>query len=299
MLSKVLNSRPLRVAAMVPVFAFLVAARTSVAPLPETIVGTYADIPMHEIVTVKEGDVVLRARVYDTEVVTLKDPISVKIAKFDQEIAAGTRLDPVIASAKTQSLTGASGFMYCGENQRTRSKFAEAMIGDWFSKYETIVRFCFVDTDDDKKLDRVFLAGAKDKDDQAAIEIEPVAFDRRMFQVDDEAGILELRVERLIKKRKEDKIEFKLYLVKNGQARPFDYIVTIPDKDIKKTYPLFKTNPKKVAYPNYYNDILGAGIGIMGVDAEKGEAQVKVNRNFAQQLFKPVSIEVTYVYVYY
>ena len=296
----VMRSRRLRALAMVPVFTMLVAARLSVTPLPETMAATQADVPMRETVTVKQGDVVLRAKVYDTEVVTLEEPISVQIAKFSHDIEAGTKLDPVIVSEETADRLGSGGEIYCGENQRTRSKFAEAMIGDLFSKYETIVRFCFFDSNGDQRLDRVFLAGAKAKEDQTPIDIAPTAFDRRKFQTDDEAGILELRVERFIRKRKAaDKIEFKLYLTKNGVEQAFDYIATVDSDGLNKTYPTFKTNPKKVAYPSYFNDVLGAGVGVMGVDAEKGEAQIKVHRGFPMQLFKPVSIEVVYVYVYY
>lgn len=294
------ESRRARVAAMVPVFLFLVAARTSVAPMPETLVGMPPDFPINESITVKEGDVVLRAKVFDTEVVTLSEPVSVAIAKFSHDIEAGAKLDPVIVSQQTEGLTGTSGRIYCGENQRTRSKFAEAMIGDMFSKYEATVRFCFVDTDGDRKLDRVFLAGAKDKADQAAIDIAPVAFDQRLFQEDDEAGVLELRVHRLIRKRREtDKIEFKLHLMKNGQELVFDYLLASGSGSVKQTYPLMRTDPKKVPYPSYFNNVLGAGVGVEAVDAEKGEAQIKITRNFPMQLFKPVSIQYTYVYIYY
>lgn len=292
--------RRIRALAMVPVFALLVAARTSVAPLPETMIGTKTDMPMNEVVTVKEGDVVLRANVYDTEVVTLSEPVSVGIAKFAQEIPAGTRLDPVLVSEKTEKLTGSGGRIYCGENQRTRSKFGEAMIGDWFSKYETVVRFCFIDSNADKKLDKVFLAGAKAKEDQLAVEITPVGFERRLFQADDDAGVLELRVHRLIAKKNEpDKIEFKLHLMKNGVEQTFDFIRTVEKGVAESTYPIVRTNPKKVPYPSYFNDILGGGVGVMAVDAAKGEAQIKVHSNFKMQLFKPVSIVYNYVYVYY
>lgn len=292
--------RRIRALAMVPVFALLVAARTSVAPMPETMLGTTADVPMNEVITVKPGDVVLRAKVYDTEVATLSEPVSVGIAKFAQEIPAGTRLDPVLVSEKTTKLTGSGGRIYCGENQRTRSKFGEAMIGDWFSKYETIVRFCFIDSDADKKLDKVFLAGAKAKEDQLAVDITPVGFERRLFQTDDDAGVLELRVHRLITKKNEpDKIEFKLHLMKNGAEQGFDYIRTVDKALPKSTYPVVRTNPKKVPYPSYFNDILGGGVGVMAVDATKGEAQIKVHSNFKMQLFKPVSIVYNYVYVYY
>jgi hypothetical protein len=294
------TARRVRALALVPVLFVLVAARTSVAPLPETMVGTKTDLPMGEVVTVKPGDVVLRAKVYDTEVVTLSEPISVGIAKFSQDISAGTQLDPVLVSEKTEQLTGSGGRIYCGEDQRTRSKFGEAMIGDWFSKYEAVVRFCFIDSNNDKKLDKVFLAGAKDKADQIAVDISPVAFDRRMFQPDDEAGVLELRVHRLIAKKSEpDKIEFKLHLLKNGVEQPFDLIRTVERGVAQSTYPTIKTNPKKVPYPSYFNDVLGAGLGVMAVDADKGEAQIKVSRNFGMKLFKPISITYSYVYIYY
>lgn len=183
-----------RGAAALLLLVLLTAARTSVTPLPETLMGAGTGHPEGQPFVARKGEVVLRAKVFDTEVVTLDAPVSVAIAKFSQEIAAGTRLDPVLVPPRTSKLTGAKGRFYCGENQRTRSKFAEAMIGDMFSKYESAVRFCFVDTDDDGKLDRVFLAGAKDKADQAALTIAPVAYTSRMFESDDEAGELEVRV---------------------------------------------------------------------------------------------------------
>lgn len=300
-MSKLLNSRGLRALACLPVFVLLVAARSSVSPMPETMVATTADFPIGEEITVREGDVILRANVFETQIATVNEPVSVSIARFSHDIEAGTKLDPVIVSSETRRVTGTSGFIYCGENQRTRSQFAEAMIGDWFSKYETIVRFCFVDSDNDGKLDQVFLAGAKDKEEQAAVAIEPVAFERRMFRLTDApVGTLELRVNRLIRKRNQpDKIEFKLVLLREGVPFGFDFILTVDGKGAERTYPLYKTDPQDVPYPSYYNDILGAGIGIMSVDAEQGTAQVKVNRNFAMQLFKPVSIQYNYVYVYY
>ncbi|NJO13994.1 MAG: hypothetical protein HC870_02080 [Rhizobiales bacterium] len=247
-----INRAPRRIhaLAMLPLFVLLVAARTSVAPLPETMVAAKADVAMNELITVKQGDVILRANVFDTEVVTLSEPVSVGIAKFSQDIPAGTRLDPVLVSERTEQLTGSGGRIYCGENQRTRSKFGEAMIGDWFSKYETIVRFCFIDSNDDKKLDKVFLAGAKAKEDQLAIAITPAAFERRLFEVDDEAGVLELRVHRLIAKKSEpDKVEFKLHLMKNGVEQPFDFIRTVEKGVPESTIRFPAPTPKNGALP--------------------------------------------------
>jgi hypothetical protein len=283
--------------AAVPLLVLLTAARTSVTPLPETLIGAPTEHALGESFVAHKGDVVLRAKVYDTEVVTLDAPVSVAIAKFAQDIAAGTRLDPVLVPPKTTSLTGAKGRIYCGENQRTRSKFAEAMIGDMFSKYESVVRFCFVDSDDDDKLDRVFLAGAKDKADQAAVPIAPVGYTSRMFQPDDEGGELELRVHRFLPTT--NKVQFKLVLTRNGEQRPFDYILTVRGGKPRETYPTFDTNPGKQPYPAYFNDLLGAGLGVMKADPVNGEVELKVHRNFPPQLFKPVQIQVQYVYIYY
>ncbi|KPL68787.1 hypothetical protein SZ64_12200 [Erythrobacter sp. SG61-1L] len=295
----IFSSRKARIVAALPLLMLLTAARASVTQLPETIIPADSGIALNTPTIVREGDVVLRAKVYDTEVVTLDVPVSVSIAKFSQDIDAGTRLDPVLVPEKTTRLTGADGRIYCGEDQRTRSKFMAAMLGDWFSKYEAVVRFCFVDTDDDKKLDHVFLAGAKDKEDLASVEIPPTPYTLRMFQKDDDAGVLELRVDKIKPGKDGDKIRFKLFMTKNGAAYPFDYIVTVTDGKREQTYPQFESNPRKVPYPAYFNDILGASVGITRVDAAEGEAEINVYRRFKTQLFKPVSITITYVYIYY
>lgn len=291
------NARRRRALAALPLLLLLTAARTTVSPLPETMIGIKPDHPLGESFIAHKGDVILRARILDTEVVTLDAPVSVGIAKFTQEIDAGTRLQPVLAMGQTEQLTGASGRYYCGEDLRTRSKFGEAMIGDWFSKYESTVRFCFVDTDRDQKLDHVFLAGAKDKTEQGARPVEPTPYTTHMLQPDDEAGEIELSVAKF--HPKSNKVEFALRMIKGGETRSFSYLVTVNNGKPQQTYPQFKTNPRKVPYPAYFNDILGAGIGVMRVDAAKEEVEVKINRAFPLQLFRPVSIQVQYIYIYY
>jgi hypothetical protein len=291
------QSRRIRALAALSLLFLLTAARTSVSPLPETLIGVNTGYRIGEPFVVRKGDVVLRAKVFDTEVVTIDAPVTVGIAKFSDVIAAGTKLEPVLAPERTEQLTGTSGRFYCGENQRSRSKFGELMIGDWFSKYETQVRFCFVDTDNDKKLDKVFLAGAKDPVDQGARPVDPTPYSSKMIQSDDEGGELELRVEKF--KPKTNQVLLRLYLKKNGAEVPFSYIMTVKDSKARQTYPDFRTNPKKVPYPAYFNDILGAEIGVMSVDPVKGEAEVKINRTFPIQLFKPITIQVQYYYIYY
>lgn len=274
----------------------LSAARTSVTPLPETMIGADAGHPIGTPFVARKGDVVLRAKIFDTEVVTLDAPVSVSIARFTDEIAAGTRLDPVLAPDKTEQLTGTSGRLYCGENQRARSKFAEAMWGDLFSKYDNEVRFCFVDSDGDNKLDKVFLSGAKDKADQGARPIEPTPYSSKMVQPDLDGGEIELRVEKF--KLKTNQVIFRLYIKRNGADTTFSYIFTVQGGAGVNTYPDFRTNPKKAPYPSYFNDVLGARIGVMRVDAAKEEVEVKIARPFPQQLFKPVSIVYQTIYIY-
>jgi hypothetical protein len=275
----------------------LLSARTSVTPLPETMIAVDAGHPLGQTFTARKGDVLMRAKIYDSEVVTLDAPIAVSIAKFSEDITAGTRLEPVLAPEKTEQLTGTGGRFYCGQNQRTRSGFAEAMLGDMFSKYETQVRFCFVDSDADGKLDKVFLSGAKDKADQGAREIAPTAFTTKRIQPDDEDGLIELRVEKF--HAKSNQVTLRLYQVRNGKDLAFSYILTVQGSLPRNTYPTFKTNPKKVPYPAYFNDVLGGSIGVMAVDAIKEEGEFKVTRNMRMQLFKPINIVYQTIYIYY
>jgi len=294
---KITSVRRFRTGVALPMLLLLTAARTTVAPLPETLIGVSTDTAIGETFTVHKGDVVLRAKIFETEVVTIDAPISVSIAKFKDELVSGAALEPVLAPKKTEQLTGADGRLYCGENQRTRSKFGELWVGDWFSKYEPQVRFCFVDSDGDNKLDKVFLAGAKDPADQGARTIEPTPYSLKTLQPDLEGGVIELRVEKF--KPETNQVLFRLHLSRNGQDIPFSYIMTIEDGRLRQTYPDLRTNPAKAPYPAYFNNVLGAGLGIMSVNANKAEAEVKVTRPFPQQLFKPITIQYQTIYIYY
>lgn len=292
------GARFLRIIGAGTLLLMLGAARISVEPLPQTIVPVAA-AKLNQTITVREGDVVLRAKIYDTEIVTLNAPVSVSIAKFSHDLESGARLDPVLVPDKTAQVAGSDSRIYCGENQRTRSKFMDAMLGDWFSKYETIVRFCFVDTDNDAKLDQVFLAGAKDKADQKTVSIPPTPYATRFLSAEREASTLELRVHKIKARKDGDRIEFKLFLTRNGENELFDFILTVKDEKVEKTYPSFETNPKKLAYPVYFPDILGAEVGISRVNAKAGEADISVKRRFNIQMFKPIKVQVNYVFIYY
>lgn len=291
------GQRARRAMLALPLLLLLTAARTSVAPLPETLAPAPGEHKPGETFTAKAGDVILKGKILDTEVVTLEAPISVSIAKFSQDIPAGTKLDPVLAPPRTERLTGTSGRYYCGEDQQARSKFMAAMIGDFGSKFETVVRFCFVDSDEDSKLDQVFLAGAKDAEFQKSLPIEPTAFRREYLQPDDEQGEVTLTLHKF--KPQSNRVQFMLKVHRNGTEQYFTYIATVKDDKMAQTYPRIESNPKKYPYPSTFTDILGASVSMLRVDAEKGEADLRINRPFRMQLFKPVSVTVTYVYIYY
>lgn len=290
------SNRKLRVLLICGVVPLLIAARNTVTPLPQTMIAAETGPQVGQTVTVRKDDVVLRAKIYETEVVTVDEPISVSVAKFSDEIGQGDRLTPVLSPAKIEYLTGASGRFYCGRNQRTRSGFAEAMIGDWFSKYEVEVRFCFVDSNDDGKLDKYFLSGAKDPADQGARDIVPVPYTTKYLQPDEREGTVELKVLKF--KPKTNQILFRLSVFRKDVPEYFTYILTVDGDTPKNTYPDFKTNPKKVPYPVYFRNILGAEIVVMRVDSVKEEAEIRILRHFQSQLFKPIEVKVQYIYIY-
>lgn len=281
---------------LVPASLFLMAAKTSVATVPQTVAATDSPIQMGTPVTVTQGDVIVRGKIFDTERMTLLEPVSVEIGKFSHDIPAGTRLDPVFAPAKTRRLSGASGRLYCGENQRSRSKFAEAMIGSLFSKYETIVRFCFADSDGDKRLDHVFLAGAKDEAEQVARPIDPVPYDAKLFQTDEKDSVMELKVNRFMGK---DRMELVLEIENSDGGIGFSYLLTVDGNKVKESPRAIKTNPRKSPYPATLQNVLGADIEIISVDAKGKQAQIRVNRGFKTQMFRPIFYQARTVYVYY
>ena len=287
-----------KAAAALPLLLALTAAKQAVTPIPETMVAVDTDHKVGEAFDVKPGDVVLRAHLYESFIVQTSAPMTVSIGKFTQDIAAGTKLDAVMAPDTTIRNLKSDGLMFCGEDQRSRSQFAELMIGSMFSKYETIVRFCFIDTDKNGTLDQVFLAGAREPLEQVAVAIDAIPYERRRYKMDDPHAVMELRVGKLHKKS--NKIEYHLIITdRNGERRNFTYLLTVERNAAVQTYPNFKTNPKKFPYPSHYNNVLGASITTVAVDGLNQTAQVKVNRRFKTQWVKPINVVVNYIYVYY
>jgi hypothetical protein len=292
-----LSNRRVRALAAIPLLFLLTAGKTTVSSLPETMIALPPDKPIGQPFVARKGDVILRAKIYDSETATLDAPLSVKIAKFSYQVDAGTMLEPVLAPDKTRERTGVNGRLYCGNPQRTRSETGELLIGSLFSKYSTMVRFCFADTDKDRKLDKVFLAGAKSKSEQGAHPIEPVPFSTKTLQPDDQEGEIQLVVGEFWPKANE--VTFHLVVRRKGGGLPTAYILTLEqDGKLKKTYPDIRTDPDTIPYPVTYYDLLGASVDVVSVNAPQGEAELRINKNFGTRLFKAIGIIYETVYIY-
>ena len=287
--------------AALPLLLAAGASKMPVYPMPETLFPDVS-IKAHEPFAAKPGDVLMTGRIMNTEQVFADQPIKVAIDRFSDEIGVGDALTPVVAPDRTNTIVGGNGHYYCGRDQRGRSAVAGALLGGIGQKFEAIVRFCFMDTDGDSKLDKVFLAGAKEQQTQVPVAITPVPFHVTHFTQMHDDDVVKLRYRKFVPEKQ--KVELELEVYHQGKKDQFDYINWSPpgerivvEAKLEREYPRLDTNPAKLAYPVYFNDVLGASIKVIGVDAD-GTAHFSIERNFGPTLFRPVQIRVTYIYIY-
>jgi hypothetical protein len=171
---------------------------------------------------------------------------------------------------------------YCGDDMKARSSFMAGLMGDMGSKFENIVRFCFVDDDKDGRFDHYFLAGAKDP----------------LFLKEQPVGPLPYRVEHLVQENAADEIRLKyrkfdtttskisleLEITRNGAALPFEYIITPTHTGRNEQYYRMASNPAKVPYPVVFEDVLGADIIIDRCNPTE-------RRNFSCSAISPLAVQ--------
>lgn len=267
----------------------------AVYPLPDTAWPDFG-ASIGKPFTLKPGEELMRASVKRSTVLTLAAPVKVSIDKFTDDIAAGEELTPVVAPQATQDRVGGKGIYYCGRDQRGRSALASALIGGIGSKFMPIVRFCFIDSDKDDKLDQVFLAGAKDKALQKAIPIDPVPYKVEHLVPRDAGQYLRLRYRKFTPES--NKVQLELEVYEDGKKRSYDYVLyNSLSGPLDRMTPYLETNPKKVPYPAFFTNVMGAVVRVDGVDAQ-GNATFAILRNFRPTMFRPVSIQVQYIYIY-
>ncbi|MCH7862564.1 hypothetical protein ACQKOH_03835 [Sphingomonas sp. NPDC092331] len=293
--------RKLRGLAMLASVPMLVAAapadggNMAVFPLPDTMWPDPA-VQIGKTLTLKPGEELMRATVKQSQKLTLLAPVKVSIDKFTDEIAAGEELTAVVAPEATQARVGGKGLYFCGRDQRGRSGLGAALLGGLGSKFMPIVRFCFIDGDQDGKLDQVFLAGAKDQTLQKAIPIDAVAYKTEYLVPRDAGQYLRLRYRKYTPESSKVQLELEVY--DDGKKRSFDYVLySGPGGPLQRQMPYLQTNPKRVPYPASFYNVMGAIVRVDGVDAE-GNARFTIERNFRPTLFRPISIQVRYIYIY-
>lgn len=276
--------------------AALMAARAPVYPVPDAIVPDFTTKTGQEF-TARPGDVVLRARVVRTEKSYLDDPVHVELARFSDDLEKGAVLTSVVANDETKKIVGSNAEVYyCGDDIKARSNFMAVMLGDMGSKFENIVRFCFIDDDTDGRLDHYFLAGSKDPVFLKQREIEPFAFHTQTLVLENEADEVRLRYRKFEKRTTE--MHFQLEITRNGEPLVFEYIITPSHLAVKDQYYYrMVTDPQRIPYPVNFYDILGANVGIRSVTAD-GDATMIINRNFDQTLIKPYSPQTNYIFIY-
>ncbi|MCW3848158.1 hypothetical protein OF829_12995 [Sphingomonas sp. LB-2] len=280
-----------------PLLVASAAPRISIYPMPETLVPNQ-DVKLREAFTARPGDILMRARITATERAFLDDPAEVKADRFTDSIPVGGELTPVIAPESTDAVMGGNGKYYCGENQRGRSALRSLLLGGIGAKFEAIVRFCFIDADGDRKFERYFLAGAKDKAMQAPIAIPvPIRYHSTWLDQLHPGDLVQIRYRKFNPKNR--KVELELEVMRDGRKAPFDYILWSKPgtESLAREVPRLTTNPAKLPYPVVFSDVLGAAIAVKDVTPD-GTATFAINRNFRRTLFRPISIQVNYVYIY-
>ena len=286
-----------------PLLLLLTGARVTVSVPPQLATGATVSGQSGVPITVKVGETVMTAKVFDLDRATISAPFHAKIERFEQDFDSGSDLTAYIVPLSTQKATGSSSTVYqCGKDVRVRSDLAATMVGDLFSKWETIVRFCFIDSDGDAKFDHLVLSGAKDKAFQTPIAIDPLPYATARITPDQNGG--ELRV---VLKRVDPfsgKVDLDVEFWKGKTKQSFDYILCGVYRGGRfqppvKCWTRFYANPAKTPYPTYFNDVLGGALKVASVDQAKGEAQFVVTKPIGPVLFKPFVQTVQYIYIYH
>lgn len=273
----------------------LIGARASVVPLPDVLLPDHS-VEMSTIRTVQPGDVILRADILRAEMTSLEKPVQVEIDKFKENISNEMILTTVIANDKTKKIVKSQADLYyCADDIRARSSFMSWFMGDIGSKFENIVRFCFIDNDNDFKFDHYFLAGAKDPALLQQREIDPLPYHIERLVHEDVGDEIRLRYRKF--DRETAKVHLELEITRNGKPFTFQYIVSPNHTGRNEQYYRLNTNPRKIPYPMHFMDILGADVGIRSVSSD-GAAEVIINKNFEPSFIKPYIPEVRYIFVY-
>ena len=132
---------------------------------------------------------------------------------------------------------------------------------------------------------------------QVPIAITPVRYRSTWLDQRNAGNIVRVKYRKFNPKNR--KVELEIEVLRDGRKMPFDYILwSKPGSEaLEREVPRLTTNPAKLPYPVAFRDVLGAEIAVRDVTPD-GTATFAINRNFRQTLFRPISIQVQYIYVY-
>ncbi|MDF8331972.1 hypothetical protein [Novosphingobium cyanobacteriorum] len=274
-------------------FVTLTAAKLGLYELPDSIVPD-EKLVLGEPLVAKLGQPLVSARLVHTVDMVLDQPINAKMGKFSRDFAVGDRLTPMIVSDESKSLVGENSEIFCGKEIESRSKVANAIWGNFLSKYDKTVKFCFADTNGDMKIDRMLLAGSFEKSLQEGITIEPLGYHLESLKPERDDDIIYINYE----KNRNGKLILWVFYRKSGiHYSPNGY--STPERFGKNSYGFFREiDTRGAKFPILVDDVLGASLQVDGVDPD-GSIIYRLTKNFSKTLVKPLFTQQYTLYVYY
>lgn len=219
--------------------------------------------------TVTRGDIIYRQAVGTAYIATLASDVTISIAGKSTSLPAGSRLSVArVDGDAAKQITGNHG-VFCSESQNNWNMAAGvanlATLGLFAAgrRHSAQIRFCLVDTDGDRLVDKAFLAGANRKEDQEPVAITPAAIDVRKdvalpgesearLRFGGSAGIF-------------GNVAIDLEVVENGQKLAFSNGRTLISK---------KSLPETVS-------IFGSSLTVLSYDETTKTANIRLNSGFS------------------
>jgi hypothetical protein len=193
-----IRTRYFRAAGLIAVLMLLGGARPILQAARQIVLPLETNPPAGTEFKVKVGETILASRFMDWNMARLDAPVSVSIDRFSQTVGPDLDLEGFGATRGSQERTGLNARnYYCADKVKAHSGLSYQLLSSVTSNVEQFVRFCFVDENDDGRLDHIFLLGAKSRELQVAHAIEPVAFHTLALQPDKKDTELHLILKRL------------------------------------------------------------------------------------------------------
>lgn len=236
-------------------------------------------------ITVRKGDIVLRAPVGRSVAAFLEGDLSLAIAGQTASIAKGTELRVMKLQGGTAGSQLGVPIVFCSEaNYDAGKAFASLLtLGLASSGRRTAImtQFCLADTDRDGLVEKAFLVGAKRAEDLAPVDVTPT---KVVLKADSPLpGESEARLRFHGNVGYFGNIGFDLEVVESGNKLKFSNGLTYLSK---------KDLPKEL-------NIYGARLTVLSYDPDKKEARVRIDKGFKEFEYSiTTTTSMTYIPIY-